>query len=47
MVSSLSSNVMPLLMLKTQQGGSNKKEIQLNLYNIFSTFIFNELYLYT
>ena len=27
------------------QGGLNKKEIQLNLYNIFSIFIFNELYL--
>ena len=28
------------------QGGLNKKEIQLNLCNIFSTFIFNELYLF-
>ena len=27
------------------QGGLSKKEIQLNLYNIFSIFIFNELYL--
>ena len=29
------------------QGGLNKKEIQLNLCNIFSIFIFNELYLFT
>ena len=28
------------------QGGLNKKEIQLNLCNIFSIFIFNELYLF-
>ena len=27
------------------QGGLNKKEIQLNICNIFSIFIFNELYL--
>ena len=32
---------------KTEQGGLNKKEIQLNLCNIFSIFIFNELYLFT
>ena len=29
-----------------QQGGLNKKEIKLNLCNIFSTFMFNELYLF-
>ena len=29
------------------QGGLNKKEIQLNLCNIFSIFIFNELYLFS
>ena len=28
------------------QGGSNKKEIQLNLCNIFSILIFNKLYLF-
>ena len=28
------------------QGGLNKKEIQLNLCNIFSIFMFNELYLF-
>ena len=28
------------------QGGLNKKEIQLNFCNIFSIFIFNELYLF-
>ena len=28
------------------QGGLNKKEIQLNLCNIFSIFIFNEFYLF-
>ena len=28
------------------QGGLSKKEIQLNLCNIFSIFIFNELYLF-
>ena len=28
------------------KGGLNKKEIQLNLCNIFSIFIFNELYLF-
>ena len=29
-----------------KQGGLNKKKIQLNLCNIFSIFIFNELYLF-
>ena len=29
------------------QGGLNKKEIQINLCNTFSIFIFNELYLFT
>ena len=29
-----------------KQGGLSKKEIQLNLFNIFSVFIFNELYLF-
>ena len=29
-----------------QQGGLNKKEMQLNLSNIFSIFIFNELFLF-
>ena len=28
------------------QGGLNKKEIQLNLLNIFSILTFNELYLF-
>ena len=28
-----------------RQGGLSEKEIQLNLYNMFSVFIFNELYL--
>ena len=31
----------------SSQRGLNKKEIQLNLCNIFSIFIFNELYLFT
>ena len=31
---------------KQEQEGLNKKEIQMNLYNIFSIFIFNELYLF-
>ena len=31
----------------SDQGGSYKKEIQLNLCNIFSIFIFNKLYLFT
>ena len=32
---------------KCVQGGLNKKEIQLNLCNIFFIFIINELYLFT
>ena len=28
------------------QGGLNKKEIQLNLWNIFSVLIFNELHFF-
>ena len=31
---------------KKDQGGFNKKEIQLNPCNIFSIFTFNELYLF-
>ena len=31
---------------KLRQGGLNKKEIQLNLCNIFSIFISNEFYLF-
>ena len=31
---------------RKQQGGFNKKKIQLNLCNIFSILIFNELYLF-
>ena len=32
---------------RCNQGGLNKKEIQINLCNIFSIFIINELYLFT
>ena len=35
-----------LLRQSIMQGGLNKKEIQLNLFNIFSIFIFNKLYLF-
>ena len=31
---------------RSKQGGLNEKKIQLNLYNEFSIFIFNELYLF-
>ena len=31
-----------MLMGQSRQGGLNKKEIQLNLYKIFSIFIFND-----
>ena len=34
------------LIVVNDQEGLNKKEIQLNLCNIFSIFIFNELYLF-
>ena len=34
------------LKLTENQGDLNKKEIQLNLCNIFSIFVFNELYLF-
>ena len=32
---------------QVHQGGLNKKEIHLNLCNIFSSLVFNELYLFT
>ena len=32
--------------VRVNQGGFTKKEIQLNFCNIFSSFIFNELYLF-
>ena len=32
--------------LFSNQGGLNKKEIQLNLCNIFSSLIFNEFHLF-
>ena len=35
-----------MLVISTVQGGLNKKEIQLNLCNVFSIFIFNDLYLF-
>ena len=34
------------LKLTENQGDLNKKEMQLNLCNIFSIFVFNELYLF-
>ena len=35
-----------ILKINVDQGGLTKKEIQLNLRNIFSIFMFNELYLF-